>query len=220
MGGHESMKSRLFAKGAEAYLYLEDWYGYQVIRKHRVTKSYRISQLDNTLRSERTIREARMLNAARQIGVRTPIIFRIIPEEATIVMEYIEGDRLKECLSTLSSKKRRNIFSRIGKAVAHLHLNNLAHGDLTTSNIILHPCNEIYLVDFGLASTTHNIEDFGTDLHLYCRALQSTHYMYWQECYEAFKQGYHKTYGKHALTIFKKVQAIESRGRYIAERFG
>ncbi len=209
--------SHLLAKGAEAHLYLEEWYGYQVIRKYRVPKRYRVVQIDHALRHERTIREARLLNAARQAGVSTPIIFNINSEDATIIMEYIEGDRLKELLLTLSPKKRKEIFNYVGEAVAKLHKSNICHGDLTTSNLIVHK-EQVYFVDFGLGSNTRSLEEYGTDLHLLRRALISTHYNCWKECFEAFKEGYQRIYGEAALTVFKKIMEIESRGRYITER--
>lgn len=210
--------SKLIAKGAEACLYLEDWYGYPVIRKHRLPKTYRLPQLDTTIRSERTLREARLLAAARRAGVATPIIFKIDPENATILMEYVDGQRLKELFSELSTTKRQNLFKKIGCAVARLHQHHIAHGDLTTSNILLRNRKLIYFIDFGLATITQSIEDFGTDLHLLRRALMSTHYSNWEDAYEAFKKGYQSIYGKSADAIFRKVSAIESRGRYIAER--
>jgi TP53 regulating kinase-like protein len=209
--------SRLLTKGAEAHLYLEEWYGYRVVRKHRVPKKYRVTQLDHALRYERTIREARLLNAARQAGVRTPIVFNINSEDATIIMEYIEGDRIKELLFTLSSKERQKLFRYIGEAVAKLHRSNLCHGDLTTSNMIVHK-DQVYFVDFGLGSITRSIEEYGTDLHLLRRALISTHYGYWEECFEAFKEGYQHIFGGGSLTVFRKIMEIESRGRYITER--
>lgn len=210
--------SRLLAKGAEAHLYLEEWYGYQVIRKCRVSKKYRVAQLDHALRYGRTIREARLLSAARRAGVRTPVIFYINREAATIIMEYIEGDLFKELLQTLSPKKRLRLFDQVGEAVAKLHQNSLCHGDLTTSNMIVRNKDQVYFVDFGLGSITQSLEEYGTDLHLLRRALMSTHYAQWKECFEAFKKGYQRIYGEGAKAIFQKIREIESRGRYITER--
>ena len=212
------MTISLIAKGAEACLYLEKWYEFTVVRKHRIPKKYRLASLDQPLRRERTIREARMLNAARRAGVRTPIVFSVVPEEATIIMEYIQGDRLKESLPTFTTARRSRLFQKIGSAIARLHQHNLSHGDLTTSNMLLHPNYQVYFIDFGLAETTQDIEDFGTDLHLLRRALLSTHYQYWQPCFTAFKKGYRETYGSKATSIFQKIEAIESRGRYVKER--
>ena len=108
--------SKLIAKGAEASLFLEDWFGYQVVRKHRIQKLYRIPQLDLKIRSERTIREARSLSSARRAGVATPIVFQVNPDTATIHMEFIGGPRVKEQLPSLREKDRRKLFKNIGKA--------------------------------------------------------------------------------------------------------
>ncbi len=210
--------SKLIAKGAEASLFLEDWYGYPVVRKHRIQKPYRIPQLDLKIRGERTIREARSLSTARRAGVATPIVFHVNPDTATIHMEFISGPRVKEQLPTLSEKARQRLFKNIGKAVARLHKHQLTHGDLTTSNLLLPSQNLVYFIDFGLATITQNTEDFGTDLHLLRQALRSTHYSHWETCYTAFEQGYKSSYGEGASAVIRKVRAIESRGRYIVER--
>ncbi len=210
--------SKLVAKGAEASLYLEDYYGHPVIRKHRRPKPYRLPQIDAKLRTDRTIREARLLASARHAGVATPIVYQIDVENATIIMEYIEGQRVKELIPELTKTKRQSLFKEIGKAVALLHQHEVTHGDLTTSNMIQSSPKVIYFIDFGLAGITQNIEDFGTDLHLLRRALLSTHYPHWEDCYSAFKEGYRTTFGKRTTDVFRKVDAIESRGRYITER--
>jgi TP53 regulating kinase-like protein len=210
--------SKLIAKGAEASLYLEDYYGHQVIRKHRRSKPYRLPQIDTKLRTDRTIREARLLTSARHAGVATPIVYQIDVDNATIIMEYIDGQRVKELIPKLAKSKRQSLFKEIGKAVARLHQHEVTHGDLTTSNMIQCSPKVIYFIDFGLAGITQNIEDFGTDLHLLRRALLSTHYPHWEDCYSAFKEGYRTTFGERTIDVFRKVDAIESRGRYITER--
>ena len=210
--------SVVLAKGAEATLFLEQWYGIQIVRKHRIPKTYRVESLDKRLRRERTIREARAINAARRAGIPTPIILIINLETATIIMEHIQAPQLKEHLAILSSVERNSIFNQIGKSIALLHQANICHGDLTTSNMLLHASGKVYFIDFGLATTTQSIEDFGTDIHLLRRALYSTHHQIWEECFNAFKTGYENEYGRGASSILRKVEAIESRGRYITER--
>jgi TP53 regulating kinase-like protein len=212
------MVSKLVAKGAEASLFLEDYYGRIVIRKHRSPKPYRLHPIDAKLRTDRTIREARLLASARQAGVATPIVYQIDVDNATIVMEYIDGQRVKELIPELTKTKRQSLFKKIGKAIAQLHQHEVTHGDLTTSNMIQCSPEVIYFIDFGLAGITQNIEDFGTDLHLLRRALLSTHYTHWEDCYSAFQEGYCTTFGERTTEVFRKVDAIESRGRYITER--
>jgi tRNA A-37 threonylcarbamoyl transferase component Bud32 len=69
-----------------------------------------------------------------------------------------------------------------------------------------------------LATNSQSLEDFGTDVHLLRRALLSAHYTHWKECFAAFKRGYEAAYGDGAAEVFRKVRAIESRGRYQTER--
>ncbi len=210
--------SKLIAKGAEASLYLEEFYGRPAIRKHRRPKPYRLPQLDAKLRTDRTVREARLLSVARRAGVATPVLYQVDVDAATIIMEYIDGQRLKELVPELTKAKRRSLFQEIGKAIARLHQHEVTHGDLTTSNMLLLSPKLIYFIDFGLAAITQNIEDYGTDLHLLRRVLLSTHYTHWEDCYSAFQKGYRATFGEGSAKVFRKVEAIESRGRYITER--
>ena len=80
----------LIAKGAEAYLFKEEWYGKTVIRKFRIPKSYRLPELDIKLRTYRTVHEARMYNEARKVGVPTPIVYSVNLEKTTLIYEYID----------------------------------------------------------------------------------------------------------------------------------
>jgi TP53 regulating kinase-like protein len=133
-------------------------------------------------------------------------------------MEYIDGQRVKEQVLKLTKTKRYQLFQEIGRAIARLHLHEVTHGDLTTSNMLLIPPDLVYFIDFGLATVTQNIEDYGTDLHLLRRVLLSTHHTHWEDCYTAVQEGYRTTFGDGSDEVFRKVDAIESRGRYITER--
>ncbi|MHA1410159.1 MAG: KEOPS complex kinase/ATPase Bud32 [Candidatus Odinarchaeia archaeon] len=208
----------LIAKGAEAYLYREQWNGYDVIRKKRIRKTYRHPALDMKIRKRRTIIEARVMNEARAVGVPTPIVLNVDLKETTIIYEFIEGIKVKQVLDKLPEKNREKINQEIGAMIGGLHKNNLIHGDLTTSNMIITPKGNIYLIDFGLSLHSSNIEDKGVDLHLLKRALESTHYTNADKSYKQIIKGYIKSYGKEALNVVKRVSLIEKRGRYISER--
>ena len=140
----------LLAKGAEAHLYKEAWYSKEIIRKQRVKKDYRVIELDKTLRVTRTVREANLLRNAKRAGVPTPIVYEIDKHETSLIMEFIEGRRLKEVLDTIDPEKRKVLSRQIGILIGRLHKHNLIHGDLTTSNMILTETGKIYLIDFGL----------------------------------------------------------------------
>lgn len=206
--------SRIIKKGAEAILIREAWYGKDVVIKDRIPKAYRVSTLDLYLRRARTRQEAKLLTDARNIGVLTPFVFLVDLTNTRIVMEYIEGQQLKEAVTTMSAPERVTVFHSVGEIVGKLHLNNIVHGDLTTSNIILTPQNNLYFLDFGLGVTSSEIEQKGVDLHLLQRVLESTHYHVYDECLEAFLAGYQQSSPSEGRTVIERLWEIDSRGRY------
>jgi TP53 regulating kinase-like protein len=85
--------------------------------------------------------------------------------------------------------------------------------------MILTPSGKVFFVDFGLGEQSDELEVKGVDLHLMKRALQSTHYKYANDCFDAVFKGYSGTVGKdEARNVLEKIGEIERRGRYIAER--
>ncbi len=209
----------LFKKGAEASLYLSDWHQRRVIIKVRVPKKYRSPVLDEQIRSYRTIHEPQLIHEAKAAGVPTPLIYMVNVPESSITMEYIEGQQAKQLLNNLTKAKRHDICVKIGESVAQLHSYGLIHGDLTTSNMILNPKGKLFFVDFGLGEKNGELEAQGVDLHLLKRALQSTHYLFWEECFQSVLCGYKSVLGVElAEKVYEKIREIEKRGRYVEER--
>jgi len=209
----------LIKKGAEANLYLEEWHGRKVIRKHRLSKRYRVRELDMEIRSQRTIHEPQIIHKAKEAGVPTPTIFMVNTAEATIIMEFVEGKQVKQVLDHLSPEERYRLCRHIGELIGCLHNHGIIHGDLTTSNMILTPYGKVVFVDFGLSERSIELEAKGVDLHLMKRALQSTHYKYAKDCFEAVMEGYTEIMGDNETkNILEKIREIEKRGRYVSER--
>lgn len=209
----------LIKKGAEASLFLEDWNNRKVIMKKRLPKKYRNQELDNSIRSQRTINESHIIHKAKKAGVSTPTIFMVDVVNSNIIMEYIKGKQIKEVLEEVSKKERNKICEIIGKMIGNLHKNGIIHGDLTTSNMILTPYNKIIFVDFGLSERSIELEPKGVDLHLMKRTLNSTHFKHAKESYNSVMEGYSKIVTKNELKkVIKKIEEIEKRGRYIANR--
>lgn len=198
-------------KGAEAYLFKDKWFGRDVIKKVRISKKYREKKLDVKIRASRTLNEAKLLTEARKFGVLTPYVYEIDTQNHTIIMDYLNGPRVKEFLNSNNIE----IFRLIGQKVAILHKNNLIHGDLTTSNMIIINNTYLYFIDFGLGGFSTSIEDFGVDIHLMRRALYSTHSELAKECFDFFLIGYKKQFSKRFEEINLKLEEIEMRGRYI-----
>jgi Kae1-associated kinase Bud32 len=161
-------------RGAEAEIRRGLWKGRRVMVKSRVVKGYRHPGLDANLRSSRTRNEARLMQEARRCGVPTPIIYDIDVQEAEMVMEEIEGERVKDALLRVEDEEADRICEEIGRLVALMHRACMTHGDLTTSNMILKD-GRIWLIDFSLGCRNAETEDMGVDLHLLKEAFRSAH---------------------------------------------
>jgi len=175
------------ARGAEAVLFRDN----SRLVKDRIKKGYRIPGLDTKIRKLRTRGEGRLLDRARRAGVNTP---RVLDSgESSLVMEFIEGRRVKDALNGMPKGERVRVYRLIGEAVAGLHSAGIMHGDLTTSNMILRE-GKLYIIDFGLGRMSERIEDQAVDLFLLFEALKSTHFEYlneaWQYILKVYKQDY------------------------------
>ncbi|UCC19625.1 MAG: Kae1-associated serine/threonine protein kinase, partial [Promethearchaeota archaeon] len=146
----EITKEKIIRKGAEANLYYGHWFEKEVIFKYRIPKKYRIEDLDKKIRTERTLNEARALIRVKNYGINVPQIYEIDSLNSTIVMKYIKGTKLKDILSDLDDTRKWKYLNEIGRMIARLHINMVIHGDITTSNIIVTPEENIFLIDFGL----------------------------------------------------------------------
>lgn len=212
---------RLLHKGAEASLFLGHWFGSAAIFKQRIPKTYRIEQIDTQLRLSRTLNEARALIKVKNYGINVPQVFEIDTESSTIIMKYINGIKLKDLIPSLDQETLTGYFFKIGIFIARLHQNGHIHGDITTSNIIITPNQDIFLIDFGLHEYSDSIEDKSVDLHLFKRVLISSHGKYFEICFNSFLEGYKSEYLKNDShqynQIIQNIKVIESRGRYIKQ---
>ena len=195
-------------RGAEAEIRSGRWMGRPVVIKSRVAKGYRHPQLDSRLRGQRTRNEARLMREAREHGVPTPVIYDIDLERAEITMQDLGRSRVKDLLSR--DERSRSLCREIGDLAARLHRNDMVHGDLTTSNMVLR--ERIWLIDFSLGASRASVEEKGVDLHLLREAFLSAHseiFDLFQEVLDAYREGY-----EGADEVLDKVGQIERRGRY------
>lgn len=199
-------------KGAEAEIYISTYLGKEVVKKKRIPKSYRIKEIDSYLISSRTKEESKLISEARTHGVSVPILYDIDLSNGIITMQYVKGERIKDILNDLDEKQRKLICNKIGESIAKLHNNDIIHGDLTTSNMILYQ-DKIHFIDFGLGSKNLEVEAKGVDLHVLMEAFESTHSKY-HRCFEYVIEGYKKINTKDADAVIKKIKDIVKRGRY------
>jgi Kae1-associated kinase Bud32 len=204
---------KMIKQGAEAKLFLDEKDNQKIIIKDRIKKEYRIDEIDKKVRKLRTAQEYNLLSEARRANVPTPRIFGIDKENNKIIMEYVDGVRIKELFNETDKKKIEQICFEIGRLVGKIHSAGIIHGDLTTSNMILWDKN-IYFIDFGLGFFSRKIEDQGTDLRLLHEALKSTHFKIIDICWKKIIEGYKKEYQK-SNEVLEKIEEIKKRARYV-----
>ncbi|MFH0835308.1 MAG: KEOPS complex kinase/ATPase Bud32 [Candidatus Micrarchaeota archaeon] len=201
---------RKIGDGAEAVIYRE---GSRVLKK-RPKKGYRHAVLDEQLRKGRTKREARVTQKAKALGVNVPEVMQT--SDYDLSLSFVAGKRVRDVLDSASSSVRKKICQQIGTQAALLHNAGIIHGDLTTSNLIWHD-KRVFFIDFGLSFHSERIEDKAVDLHLLKEALESRHWRVWKDCFRDVAKAYEKK-AKDGKLILKRLEEIESRGRYKKKR--
>jgi TP53 regulating kinase and related kinases len=195
----------LVKRGAEADIYIVEWDSKKAVSKVRSPKSYRHQELDSAIRKYRTIHEASFMSAAKSAGIMTPFVHFVDPVRAEIIMEFIEGQNIRDALTP-------DICYNIGRYAALLHASNIIHGDLTTSNFVMN--KRLVLLDFGLSYYSERTEDMATDIRLIKEVFTSAHIAV-RKAFPCFVEGYTSVAGrKKTDKILENVRTIEQRGRY------
>jgi len=205
----------LVHEGAEARLYLGWWLGERAVYKMRVPKAYRHPTLDHRLRSRRTRVEARLLFTAAEAGVRVPSLLQVRPSHHLIVEEWIDGQVWKAALGPDRGEPEPvgEPASRVGKQVALAHREGLAHGDLTTSNVVLSRSGPV-LLDWGLGRLDATLEQQGLDLQVLWECVGASHPDVAHEVLEGFTAGYRLEW-PGAEAVLERRKTIANRGRYL-----
>ena len=202
---------KLVNRGAEASIFLGSYLGRKCVVKVRGRKPYREKTLDGRIIRERIRVECNLLSRAKKAGVRTPVIWKIDLNAGTIVMEFIGGKTLKRQLLEDCGTGAEKLCSEMGKEIAKLHSSGLVHGDLTTSNIILHGGKLVFL-DFGLGEISQKIESKAVDLLVLRKTFAATHFRM-MEKWKAVEDAYARGFGG-AGAVLRRMKEVEARARY------
>ena len=214
--------NKILDKGAEATIFLDK----NTITKTREEKVYRLKQIDDKLRKSRTRRESKVLNKLQEIDFPAPKLMSMCDKAMELRMELVHGNKLRDVLY----KDPLGLGREIGNKIGILHNNDIIHGDLTTSNMILD--NEIkfidaekskisgiskksklFFIDFGLSHFSNKIEDKAVDLHLLRQGLESKHHQNWEDIFTQAIEGYKQTYPNH-IEVLDRLKSVEKRGRH------
>ena len=148
-----------------------------------------------------------MLAEAKKFGVRTPLVYFVDTAACNIVMQSIPGHTLHDSDAGTAA----SFSGEMGRMMATLHGNRIAHGDPTTSNFIISG-ERLFVVDFGLAYHTIKQEDYAVDLRLVKEILNSAHAGNMERMWTGFVRGYSAV--RDPAKTLELVSAIERRGRY------
>lgn len=215
----------LIKQGAEAKLYKGVYLGKEAIIKERFCKSYRDEHLDTLLTKERMKAEARAIVRCKSCGIKTPTLYLVDFNRRFIIMEYLQHSIIaKDFIENIASSEQLDKFSfQLGKILGTIHHNDIIHGDLTSSNILLVNKNELdeftdlndldlILIDFGLAHIESSSEDKGVDLYVLERALLSTHSVA-EGMFIKILEGYQQGNKKGGKEVISKLHEVRLRGR-------
>jgi len=211
----------LWLQGAEAKLYTFNFHGVQALVKERFSKKYRHPQLDKTLTQQRLNAEVRALTRCQMAGIPVPILYYVDAEANCLIMQHlVDAMTVRDFIHSRpdweTNDEVKKLSANIGVLLARLHQENIIHGDLTTSNMLLSTPSDLEtltLIDFGLAHSDSLAEHKGVDLYVLERAFLSTHpnseslFKILLDSYE--QNSDNKTVGE----ILAKLEEVRQRGR-------
>jgi serine/threonine protein kinase/tetratricopeptide (TPR) repeat protein len=121
--------------------------------------------LEDSDRLDRFYREARIAAKISHPNVMAIYDFGTCRPEGSdkdlnyIVMEYIEGESLRDYLAnrTVSMSDRLRISERIARGLSAAHKLNIVHRDIKTNNIMIDSDGEPKILDFGLAKPIDSV---------------------------------------------------------------
>lgn len=79
-------------------------------------------------------------------------------EGVLIVMEYVEGESLRQALThgRLQTDRALEVIRAVAAALDHAHGNGVVHRDVKPANVLLGPAGVVKLVDLGIATASES----------------------------------------------------------------
>src|SRR3989344_3583509 len=129
-----------------------------------------------------------------------------------VLDERILKERIRtECGLLSRAKNSLELCKEAGKIIGKMHSQNLIHGDLTTSNILLHNKVLVFL-DFGLGGVSSKIEDKAVDVLVFKKTFMATHYKL-EKGWSTVEKAYSKAFSQGSK-VLEHLKEVEARARY------
>ncbi|KAI0283488.1 kinase-like domain-containing protein [Russula brevipes] len=216
--------------------------GPPLLLKHRFSKRYRHATLDGSLTRARVAGEARAILRCLRWGVSVPGLRFVDAANGVLGIEWVNGKSVRRLLGSGDEGEEVDgdgdgdgdddddqaaeeegrlaeyqvskdaLMAMVGAEIAKMHLADIIHGDLTTSNMMVRHPSSIVLIDFGLAYTSCLAEDKAVDLYVLERAFASTHPES-SPLFGAVLEGYRRKMGDEWTVIGRRLEEVRLRGR-------
>ncbi|XP_050959952.1 EKC/KEOPS complex subunit TP53RK isoform X2 [Labeo rohita] len=225
-------EAQMIKQGAEARVYRGTFLGRSVIIKERFPKLYRHPDVDEKLTRRRTTQEVRSILRCRRAeertsleqlqGINAPIVYFVDYTTHCIFLEdIIHSVSVRDHIVSVQALEQnpqhlQTLADKIGEILAQMHDEDVIHGDLTTSNMLLVSGAEdqnikLVLIDFGLSYISALPEDKGVDLYVLEKAFLSTHPKT-ETLFERLLKSYTAS-SKKSSAVIKKLDEVRLRGR-------
>jgi serine/threonine protein kinase len=143
----------ILGEGGMATVYLAE--------DHKFHTEVALKMLKKEFITNENIKKRFLAEARSMFRMSHPHVIRVsdlIDEGDTVafVMEYVEGETLKEYVDRkgkLTDAEIRDIFSQMLDAVGYVHEQKLVHRDIKPSNFMIDKKGKVKLMDFGIAKT-------------------------------------------------------------------
>jgi serine/threonine-protein kinase len=105
---------------------------------------------------ERFVNEARIQGGLQHNNIATLYDFLEHDGQPCIIMEYIEGQTLTDCIRSwgcLPPLDALRYFYSIVEAIDYVHTRGIVHRDIKSNNVKITPVGQVKLLDFGIAKS-------------------------------------------------------------------
>lgn len=211
----------------------------QCVIKQRFQKKYRHPLLDTKLNTTHSRNELRAIdkliqyyNVHRNNPSTTkhtynlhqfvvPYVFNVPytnTHQYTICMQYLtQFTTLKQYIDSLNNSTQYNtlytVCQQLGELLSWIHSIGIIHGDLTTSNIMIESGStspRLTLIDYGLSSISHTVENKSVDLYVLQRTFNASHPHIAEQSFISVLKGY-RTHDNDK--VLSRLAVVQQRGR-------